>query len=191
MKRKKNRIRPFPFFKMSGFFPFFVRFLKKLKTDCVLKNGKLPENCRKIAGKLPEKKRKFQKTEMDGSVFQISVFFKFAFFFRQFSGNFPAIFRFSKTQSVFCYLFFLKKTDKKRKKNGNFKKRKWTDPVFYVSHRFLFRFFSGFFPAFFKKSGKMPEKNGFIFFRQFAFRVRFWVKNGTKTGQNPENPYED
>ena len=52
-------------------------------------------------------------------------------------------------------------------------------------------FFSGFFPAFFKKSGKMPEKNGFIFFRQFAFRVRFWVKNGTKTGQNPENPYED
>ena len=75
VKRKKNRIRPFPFFKMSVFFPFFVRFLKKLKTDCVLKNGKLPENCRKIAGKLPEKKRKFQKTEMDGSVFQISVFF--------------------------------------------------------------------------------------------------------------------
>ena len=37
----------------------------------------------------------------------------------------------------------------------------------------------------------MPEKNGFIFFRQFAFRVRFWVKNGTKTGQNPENPYEE
>ena len=76
---------------------------------------------RKIAGKLPEKKRKFQKTEMDGSVFQNSVFF----------------------------------------------------------------------PAFFKKSGEMPEKNGFIFFRPFAFRVRFWVKNGTKTGQNPENPYED
>ena len=102
VKRKKNRIRPFPFFKMSGFFPFFVRFLKKLKTDCVLKNGKLPENCRKIAGKLPEKKRKFQKTEMDGSVFQISVFFKFPFFFRFFSGfkkRNPFFLRFSKTQS--------------------------------------------------------------------------------------------
>jgi len=114
---------------------------------------------------------------------------------RFFSGNFPAIFRqfsvFQKRNPFFVIYFFQKKTDKKRKKNGNFKKRKWTDPVFYVSHRFLFRFFSGFFPAFFKKSGKMPEKNGFIFFRQFAFRVRFWVKNGTKTGQNPENPYED
>ena len=29
------------------------------------------------------------------------------------------------------------------------------------------------------------------FFRPFAFRVRFWVLNGTKTGQNPENPYEE
>ena len=119
-------------------------------------------------------------------------FLKFAFFFRQFSGNFPAIFRFSKTQSVFCYLFFKKK---KRTKNGKkteiLKNGNGRIRFFSISHRFLFRFFSVFFPAFFKKSGKMPEKNGFIFFRQFAFRVRFWVKNGTKTGQNPENPYED
>ena len=34
----------------------------------------------------------------------------------------------------------------------------------------------------------MPEKNGFIFFRQFAFRVRFWSKTEYNAGQNPENP---
>merc|ERR1712074_153801 len=88
---------------------------------CVLKNGKLPENCRKIAGKLPEKKRKFQKTEMDGSVFQISVFFKFAFFFRQFSGNFPF---FKNAIRFLLFIFFKKKRTKNGKKteilkNGN------------------------------------------------------------------------
>ena len=142
--------------------------------------GKLPENCRKIAGK---------KTQISKNGNGRIRFSNFSFFlnFRFFSVFFP----FFKNAIRFLLFIFFKKTDKKRKKNGNFKKRKWTDPVFYVSHRFLFRFFSGFFPAFFKKSGKMPEKNGFIFFRQFAFRVRFWVKNGTKTGQNPENPYED
>ena len=143
-----------------------------------------------------EKKRKkngnLKKTEIWKTDPSISVFWNLRFF----SGNFPAIFRqfsvFQKRNPFFVIYFFLKKTDKKRKKNGNFKKRKWTDPVFFPFHTVFYSvFFSVFFPAFFKKSGKMPEKNGFIFFRQFAFRVRFWVKNGTKTGQNPENPYED
>jgi len=117
VKWKKNRIRPFPFFKISVFFPFFVRFfLKKInnkKRIAFLKNGKKTEKKRKF-----KKKLKFEKRIRPFPFFEICVFFPAIF--RQFSGNFPAIFRFSKTQSVFCYLFFLKKNGQKTEKKRKF-----------------------------------------------------------------------
>ena len=94
VKRKKKRIRQFAFFKICVFFPFFVRILKKIKTDCVLKkrnkNGKLPEN----AGK---------KTEISKNGNGRIRFSKFPSFFRFFLyfRFFPDFVRFSKTQSVF------------------------------------------------------------------------------------------
>ena len=138
----------------------------------------MPENCRKNAGK----KTEISKNGNGRIRFSNFRFFPFFLNFRFFSGIFPAIFRFSKTQSVFCYLIFFKKTDKNRKKNGNFKKRKWTDPFFSVSLRFFFRFFSVFFPAFFKKSGKMPEKMGLF----FSGNLRFVSVFGSKTELKPD-----
>ena len=96
----KNRIRPFPFFKISVFFPFFVRFfLKKInnkKRIAFLKNGKLPENCRKIAGK---------KTQISKNGNGRIRFSNFSFFlnFRFFSVFFP----------VFTFLEIFKNLKKK------------------------------------------------------------------------------
>ena len=120
---------------------------------------------------------------MDGSVFQISVFFKFAFFFRQFSGNFPAIFRFSKTQSVFCYLFFKKK---KRTKNG-----KKTEILKNGNGRIRFftfhtNFYSVFFPVFFRHFLKNPEKCRKKMVLFFSGNLRFVSVFGSKTEQKPD-----
>jgi len=144
-----------------------------------LKNGKLPENCRKIAGKLPEKKRKFQKTEMDGSVFQISVFFKFAFFFRQFSGNFPF---FKNAIRFLLFIFFKKKRTKNGKKteilkNGNGRIR------FFTFHT---DFYSVFFPVFFRHFLKNPEKCRKKMVLFFSGNLRFVSVFGSKTELKPD-----
>ena len=89
--------------------------------------------------------------------------------------------------------------EKCRKKNGNFKKRKWTDPFFQISvffpffFRFFlyFRFFSGFFPFFknairflyqileTKKTDKKRTKDGILKF-YFPYFFRHFLKNPEK-----------
>ena len=172
VKRKKKPDPAICVFQNFRFFPFFVRILKKnkngLRFEKRKKNGKLPEKCQKKNGN-------FKKRKWTDPFFQISVFFPFFFpvffIFRFFSGFFP----FFKNAIRFLYqILETKKTDKKRTKDGILK--------------FYFPYFFSFFPAFFKKSGKMPEKNGFIFFRQFAFESVFGSKTECNAGENPENP---
>ena len=138
VKRKKKRIRQFAFFKICVFFPFFVRILKKIKTDCVLKkrnkNGKLPEN----AGK----KTEISKNGNGRIRFsKFPSFFRFFLYFRFFSGFCP----FFKNAIRFLIINF---REKKRTKNGQ--KTEFQN--------FILRIFSVFFPAFFKQSGKCRKK---------------------------------
>ena len=128
---------------------------------------------------MPEKKRKFQKTEMDGSVFPnfrlFSVFFPFFFIFPFFFRIFSV---FQKRNPFFISNFRNKKDGQKTDKRRNFK------ILFSV-------FFPFFLRHFLKNPEKMPEKNGFIFFRQFAFESVFGSKTECNAGENPENPLED
>ena len=153
VKRKKKRIRQFAFLKICVFFPFFVRILKKIKTDCVLKkrnkNGKLPEN----AGK----KTEISKNGNGRIRFsKFPSFFRFFLYFRFFSGFCP----FFKNAIRFLIINFReKKTDKKR----NFK--------------ILFCVFFPFFSRHFLNNPEKCRKKWFYFFPAICVRVRFWVKN--------------
>ena len=98
-----------------------------------MKNGKKTEKKRKF-----KKKLKFEKRIRPFPFFEICVFFPAIF--RQFSGNFPAIFRFSKRNPFLIFSKNGQKTDKKRRQNFFFKFLKISKNV---------------------KTGKKTEKNGF------------------------------
>ena len=66
-----------------------------------------------------------------------------------------------------------------RKKNANFKKRKWTDPFFKFQFFLNLRFFSGNFPAIFRQFSVFQKRNPF-------FVIYFFLKKRTKNGKKTE-----
>jgi len=166
VKRKKNRIRQFAFFKISVFFSFFVRILKKIKTDCVLKNGKKTENCRKNAGKKTEISKngngRIRLSKFPSFFRFFSVFFIFPFFFRIFSV-------FQKRNPFFISNFRNKKDGQKTDKRRNFK-----------------ILFSVFFPFFFRHFLKNPEKCRKKMVLFFSGNLRLCPFLGQKRNVMPE-----